>query len=72
MSDSPLMQDQDQDQARRLGRLEGIVEQLDRRLDRIDRRLDSIERRIDWLIGLYIAGVLANVSLFVTILLKLP
>ncbi len=28
-------------------RLEGVIEQLDRRLDAIERRFDAIERRLD-------------------------
>ena len=36
-----------QDHNRRIGRLEGIAEQLDRRLDSIEKRIDSLERRIE-------------------------
>ena len=65
----PVTQAQDHD--RRIGRLEGIAEQLDRRLDSIDRRLDGIEQRqaaqFRWLVGI-LFGV---VGLQVTILLKL-
>jgi len=31
----------------RLARLEGVYEQVDKRLDSIDRRLDTLERKID-------------------------
>ena len=31
---------------RRIGRLEGIAEQLDRRLDSIEKRIDSVERSL--------------------------
>lgn len=31
----------------RQARLEGVIEQLDRRLDSIERRFDSVERRFD-------------------------
>ena len=31
---------------RRIGRLEDIVEQLDRRLDSIEKRIDNVERAI--------------------------
>ena len=41
----PITQAQDHD--RRIGRLEGIAEQLDRRLDSIEHRIDSVERAID-------------------------
>ncbi len=40
----PITQAQEHD--RRIGRLEGIVEQLDRRLDGIEKRIDSVERAI--------------------------
>ena len=63
-----------QDHDRRIGRLEGIAEQLDRRLESIERRIDSVERAIAelraslrWLIGIQF-GV---VGLLVSILLKL-
>ena len=63
-----------QDHDRRIGRLEGIAEQLDRLLESIDRRIDSVERAIAelraslrWLIGIQF-GV---VGLLVSILLKL-
>lgn len=62
--------------------LEGIAEQLDRRLDAIERRIDTVERavaelsrRMDsqfrWLVGMHIASLLALGSLLVSILLKL-
>ncbi len=71
----PITQAQDHD--RRIGRLEGIAEQLDRRLDGIERRIDTVERAIAelsrrtdsqfrWLVGI-LFGV---VGLQVTILLK--
>lgn len=75
-----------QDHDRRIGRLEGIAEQLDRRLDGIERRIDSVERTIAeqgrqinarfdsltrWLVGMQVASLLALGSLLVSILLKL-
>ena len=64
----PITQAQDHD--RRIGRLEGIAEQLDRRLDAIDRALADLTRRTDsqfrWLVGI-LFGV---VGLQLTILLK--
>ena len=64
----PITQAQDHD--RRIGRLEGIAEQLDRRLDGIDRALADLTRRTDsqfrWLVGI-LFGV---VGLQLTILLK--
>ncbi len=40
----PITQAQDHD--RRIGRLEGIAEQLDRRLDSIEKRIESVERAL--------------------------
>ena len=72
----PITQAQDHD--RRIGRLEGIAEQLDRRLDDIQRtmsaRMDGIDRALAelratnrWIIGI-LFGV---VGLQLTILLKI-
>ncbi|MXX38876.1 MAG: hypothetical protein F4Z85_12585 [Gemmatimonadetes bacterium] len=71
----PITPQQDHD--RRIGRLEGIAEQLDRRLDDLQRtmtaRMDALERAIAdlratnrWIIGI-LFGV---VGLQLTILLK--
>ena len=71
----PIPQAQAHD--RRIGRLEGIVEQLDRRLDSIEKRIDNVERaigelsrRIDsltrWLIGMQIATLIALGTLILT------
>ncbi len=80
MTEQPPTQAQDHD--RRIGRLEGIAEQLDRRLDSIEKRINGVERaigelraeltrRIDsqfrWLIGIQF-GI---VGLLISILLKL-
>ena len=80
MTEQPLTQAQDHD--RRIGRLEGIAEQLDRRLDSIEKQIDSVgraigelraelTRRMDsqfrWLIGIQF-GI---VGLLISILLKL-
>ena len=55
----PITQAQDHD--RRIGRLEGIVEQLDRRLEGIERAIGELSRRIDtltrWIIGIQIASL---------------
>ena len=81
----PITQSQDHD--RRIGRLEGIAEQLDHRLDSIERRCDSIERaiteqgrqinaRLDaltrWLVGIQVASLIAIGSLLLSILGRLP
>ena len=60
----PITQAQDHD--RRIGRLEGIAEQLDRRLDGIDRALAELRATNRWIIGI-LFGV---VGLQITILLK--
>ena len=64
----PITQAQDHD--RRIGRLEGIAEQLDRCLDGIERAIADLTRRTDsqfrWLVGI-LFGV---VGLQLTILLK--
>ena len=80
MTEQPLTQAQDHD--RRIGRLEGIAEQLDRRLDSIEKQIDGVgraigelraelTRRMDsqfrWLIGIQF-GI---VGLLISILLKL-
>lgn len=73
----PTTQAQDHD--RRIGRLEGIAEQLTYRLDAIERAIADLRRdtnaRFDsltrWLVGIQIASLLALGSLLVSILLKL-
>ncbi len=74
----PITQAQDHD--RRIGRLEGITEQLTHRLDNIERGIAELRqaiqeqgRRIDsltrWLVGMQIATLLALGTL---ILSRLP
>ena len=80
MTEQPLTQAQDHD--RRIGRLEGIAEQLDRRLDSVEKQIDGVgraigelraelTRRMDsqfrWLLGIQF-GI---VGLLISILLKL-
>ena len=60
----PITQAQDHD--RRIGRLEGIAEQLDRRLDAIERAIAELRATNRWIIGI-LFGV---VGLQLTILLK--
>ena len=60
----PITQAQDHD--RRIGRLEGIAEQLDRRLDGIERAIAELSATNRWIIGI-LFGV---VGLQLTILLK--
>ena len=77
MTEQPQPLTQAQDHDRRIGRLEGIIEQLDRRLDAIERavgelrqEMAALNRRLDvqfrWLIGIQF-GV---VGLLISILLK--
>lgn len=60
----PITQAQDHD--RRIGQLEGIAEQLDRRLDNIERAIAELRATNRWIIGI-LFGV---VGLQLTILLK--
>lgn len=60
----PITQAQDHD--RRIGQLEGIAEQLDRRLDGIERAIAELRATNRWIIGI-LFGV---VGLQLTILLK--
>ena len=75
----PTTQAQDHD--RRIGELEGTVEQgIIPRLDRIEQEITNLRRdtntRFDaqtrWLVGMQVASLLALGSLLVSILLKLP
>ena len=76
MTDQPQPLTQTQDHDRRIGRLEGIVEQLDRRLDAIERAIaelrGEVRASIRWLIGIQIASLIAIGSLLFSILGKLP
>ena len=73
----PITPQQDHD--RRIGRLEGIAEQLDRRLDAIERAIAEQGRQINarfdsltrWLVGMQVVSLLALGSLLMSILLKL-
>ena len=47
----------------RLSRLEGINEQLDKRLTAVEQRLATVERRLDWIIGLIFTSWLSIVGL---------
>ena len=80
----PITSQQDHD--RRIGRLEGIAEQLDRRLDSMERRLEGLERRLEglerrleglergqrWIISIQITTLIALGTLLFSILSKLP
>lgn len=87
MSENPQPLTQAQDHDRRIGRLEGIAEQLDRRLDSIERavveqgrqinaRIDALEQRqsaqFRWLVGIQITTLIAIGGLLLSILNKLP
>lgn len=74
MTEQPITQAQDHD--RRIGQLEGIAEQLDRRLDAIEKRLDRLEQALSaqfrWLVGIQLTTLIALGSLLFGILSKLP
>lgn len=74
MTEQPLTQAQDHD--RRIGRLEGIAEQLTYRLDAIERAVAELRTRMDsqfcWLVGIQIITLIALGSLLFSILSKLP
>lgn len=66
----PLTQAQDHD--RRIGRLEGIAEQLNYRLDAIERAVADVRVTLRWVIGIQITTLIAIGSLLFSILSKLP
>lgn len=66
----PLTQAQDHD--RRIGRLEGIAEQLNYRLDAIERAVADVRVTLRWVIGIQITTLIAIGSLLLNILSKLP
>jgi hypothetical protein len=66
----PLTQAQDHD--RRSGRLEGIAEQLNYRLDAIERAVADVRVTLRWVIGIQITTLIAIGSLLFSILNKLP
>lgn len=66
----PLTQAQDHD--RRIGRLEGIAEQLNYRLDAIERAVADVRVTLRWVIGIQITTLIAIGSLLFSILSRLP
>ncbi|MCY4606346.1 MAG: hypothetical protein OXE49_19090 [Gemmatimonadetes bacterium] len=70
MTEQPLSQAQDHD--RRIGRLEGIAEQLDRRLDSLERAITDVRVTLRWVIGIQLTTLIALGSLLFSILSKLP
>ena len=87
MTENPQPLTQAQDHDRRIGWLEGIAEQLDRRLDSIERavveqgrqinaRIDALEQRqsaqLRCLIGIQMTTLIAIGGLLLSILNKLP
>ena len=66
----PITSQQDHD--RRIGRLEGIAEQLDRRMDSMERRFEGLERGQRWIIGIQLTTLIALGSLLFSVLSKLP
>ena len=70
MTEQPLTQAQDHD--RRIERLEGIAEQLDRRLDSLERAITDVRVTLRWVIGIQLTTLIALGSLLFSILSKLP
>ena len=70
MTEQPITQAQDHD--RRIGRLEGIAEQLDRRLDSLERAITDVRVTLRWVIGIQLTTLIALGSLLFSILSKLP
>ena len=66
----PLTQAQDHD--RRIGRLEGIAEQLNYRLDAIERAVADVRVTLRWVIGIQNTTLIALGGLLFSILNKLP
>jgi len=70
VTEQPLSQAQDHD--RRIGRLEGIAEQLDRRLDSLERAITDVRVTLRWVIAIQLTTLIALGSLLFSILSKLP
>lgn len=78
MTEQPLTQAQDHD--RRIGRLEGIAEQLDHRLDSMERTMaagfaevrSEMRKQFRWLVGIQLTTLIAIGSLLFGLLGKLP
>lgn len=71
----PTPQDKFAEFDARLARIEGIVEQMDKRMSSVESRLTNLESRVDsgfrWVIGLLITLLIANVGTAITIILTL-
>ena len=71
----PAPQDKFAEFDARLARIEGIVEQMDKRMSSVESRLTNLESRVDsgfrWVIGLLITLLIANVGTAITIILTL-
>ena len=71
----PTPQDKFAEFDARLARIEGIVEQMDKRMSSVELRLTNLESRVDsgfrWVIGLLITLLIANVGTAITIILTL-
>lgn len=70
MSTPTMEQNPDRDLDRRVGRLEGIAEQLDKLFDSVDKHFDAMDKRLDrieatqrWIIGLLITSLLGQFAL---------
>ncbi|MCE2440368.1 MAG: hypothetical protein J4F39_13175 [Candidatus Latescibacteria bacterium] len=55
----------------RQARLEGVIEQVNERLNSIDRRLDGQQQWLRWIVGIQITSFVTLGSLTMTVVLKL-
>ena len=55
----------------RQARLEGVIEQVNERLNSIDRRLDGQQHWLRWIVGIQITSFVTLGSLIMTVVLKL-
>ena len=67
----PTPQDKFAEFDARLSRIEGIVEQIDKRLSNLETRMANFETGQRWIVGLLFALLIANVGAAITIVLTL-
>jgi hypothetical protein len=52
------------------GRLEGLEKRLEDRFAAVDKRLETLERQMIWLIGIVVTGLLAQVGTLMAIVVR--
>ena len=67
----PTPQDKFAEFDARLSRIEGIVEQIDKRLSSLETRMANLETGQRWIVGLLFTLLIANVGAAITIVLTL-